>query len=234
MKNSIYLTSKLDLYKRDLSNRKIAKKFNNYNEIIDNFKKDIKRYGNFLYIASTEDNYSINDEYANVTFKSFEMTLPFKNYNILDGRTISIATDLVKKADFIFISGGNVALQNNFFQKINLRKLIKNTSAVICSVSAGSMNCAKDVYCPPETEEEYKNKKFIKSFKGLGLTDINILPHYNVLKDVILCEKKYIKEIIFPDSTNKKICAIPDGAYILIKNDIVSYYGEIVTINNNA
>ncbi len=233
MKNDIFLTSKLDLYTKDSSGRKVAHSISNYNGLIENFKTSIKGYKNFLYIASTEENYFLNDEYANVTFKSFDMTLPFENYYILDGRTLNKINELIIKADFIFISGGNVDSQNNFFQKCNLRKAIEKTSAVICCVSAGTMNSAEKVYCPPENEIELNDKKFQKSYIGLGLTKINVLPHFDVLFKTTICEKKYIEDIIYPDSYDKEIFALTDKSYIQIKsNNKIIYHGEIYLIKS--
>ena len=50
MKNDIFLTSKLDLYTKDSSGRKVAHSISNYNGLIENFKTSIKGYKNFLYI----------------------------------------------------------------------------------------------------------------------------------------------------------------------------------------
>lgn len=232
MKNNVFLTSKLDLYTKDNSSKKIMRAFSNYNGLIDNFRKSIKKYKNFLYIANTEKKYDLNDEYANITFESFDITLPFENYYILDGRTLDKVDELIKKADFIFISGGNVASQNHFFQKINLSRIIKKTDAVICCVSAGTMNSAENVYCPPENEGELKDKNFKKNYVGLGLTKINVLPHYNVLNSAIIDGKKYIEDIIFPDSYNREIYALPDRSYIQIKNNNITYHGVVYLIKD--
>ena len=163
--------------------------------------------------------------YARNTFKAFELTLPFKNYSILDVRTEKNAFDLVKNADFIYLCGGHVPTQNKFFSKINLKMLIKETDALIVGVSAGSMNCAEKVYCPPELDGEALDKDFTKYFDGLGLTDINILPHYSDEKDSIIDGKRFIADIILPDSYETTIYAINDGDYILVDDNKSVLYG---------
>lgn len=123
--NTIFLTSYLDFDDENELEEKTPKNFGNKNNILDNFKKYIKKYDNFLYIASDETNTEITDYYADIAFKSFDMTLPFKNYQILDIRTETIKEELIKNADFIFLCGGHVPTQDKFFKNINLKELLK-------------------------------------------------------------------------------------------------------------
>ena len=62
------LTSYLDLYDKDENGNKIAKNFGNENNILDNIKKYVKKYDNFLFVASNEFNNTVTDIYANITF----------------------------------------------------------------------------------------------------------------------------------------------------------------------
>lgn len=114
--------------------------FGNDNGILDCLKSHIKNYDNFLFVARGKDDES-TEQYFNNAYKSFELTLPFKNYNILNYTTCKNAKELIEKADLIFLSGGHLPTQNNFFNEINLKELIKNTNALIVGGSAGSMNC---------------------------------------------------------------------------------------------
>ena len=184
--NKIILTSYLDFDDKDINDVRIPKHFGNKNNILDTLKKYIKKYDNFLYIASDRYDTSTTDLYANVAIESFKMTLPFKNYDILDNRTIDNIDELISNADFIFLSGGHVPTQNKFFNEINLKEKLNNTNALICGGSAGSMNASGIVYAAPELEGESIDGNFIKEYDGLGLTDINIIPHYNDLGELIL------------------------------------------------
>lgn len=225
------LTSYIDLYDKDEAGNRIAKNFGNNNKILDNIKKYVKKYENFLFVASNEFNNEVTDVYANVTFESFNMTLPFENYYILDSRTENIADELIQKADLIFLCGGHVPTQNKFFRNINLKEKIKNTDALIIGVSAGAMNMADTVYCPPELEGEAIDPKFNKVYKGLGLTDINVFPHYDELKDDLVDGIHVINEIVIPDSFTYDIYAINNGSYILI-DDKNNLYGEAYLIKD--
>ena len=230
--NKIILTSYLDFDDKDINEVRIPKHFGNKNNILDTLKKYIKKYDNFLYIASDRYDTSTTDLYANVAIESFKMTLPFKNYDILDNRTIDNIDELISNADFIFLSGGHVPTQNKFFNEINLKEKLNNTNALICGGSAGSMNASSIVYAAPELEGESIDGNFIKEYDGLGLTDINIIPHYNDLGETILDNKKYIEEILLPDSYKYKIYAIVDGSYFVIDNNITTLYGEGYIIEN--
>ena len=122
--------------------------------------------------------------------------------------------------------------QNKFFNDINLKELLQNTNALILGGSAGSMNCADVVYCPPELEKEVVDEKFNRFLKGIGLTNINILPHFNIFKEITICGKRYVEEIIVPDSSIIDIIGLNDGSYIVVKDGKSTIYGESYLIKN--
>lgn len=227
------LTSYLDLYDKDENGNKIPKNFGNQNQILDNIKKYVKKYDNFLFVASDEYNNEATDIYANTTFKSFNLTIPFKNYYILDSRTENNIDELLENADLIFLCGGHLPTQNAFFNKINLKDKIKNVNAFIIGGSAGAMNMAENVYCIPEVEGEALDPNFNRNLKGLALTNINILPHYDEFRDLILDGKRYIEDIVLPDTYDRIVYGINNGSYILIDNK--NYlYGEAYILKNGV
>lgn len=229
--NTVILTSYLDFYEKDEQGEKKAHNFGNDNGILDCLKANIKKYDNFLFVSSGMEGEK-SEAYYKLACKSFELTLPFKNYNVLNYNTKEQAKELVEKADFIFLCGGHLPTQNKFFNDIGLRALIKNTNALIVGGSAGSMNCADIVYCPPELEEEVVDVNFNRYLKGLGLTNINILPHYEEYKKMVICGKRYIEDIVLPDSYKVPIIALNNGSYIVIQNNKSIIYGESYLIRN--
>lgn len=231
--NTIILTSSMDFYYKDEFENIIPHNFGNFNGIFDSLKGSIKKFDNFVFVVSNEIDYETSDYYAKTTFESYNATLPFKNYTVLDGRNLEQAEELIKNADLIHLCGGHVPTQNNFFKKINLRKLLEsNQEAVIVGISAGSMNSANMVYCPPELDGEALDPSFNRYFEGLGLTQINVLPHLQDYDGLLLDNLRYIEDIILPDSFNTKILAIPDGSYIFIKDNISTLFGEGYIIEN--
>lgn len=53
---------------------------------------------------------------------------------------------------------------------------------MIVSCSAGTMNSAGTVYCPPEEPGEALDEHFPRFYRGLSLTDINVCPHLYSLR----------------------------------------------------
>jgi len=225
----IMITSTLDLSDKDENETKIPKVFDNKNNKLDTIKKYVKKYDNFVYIASTEYENDINDYYSKIVFDSFNMTLPFKNYIVLDSRNEKDAEKIIKDADLIILSGGHVPTENDFFNNINLRELIRKTDAFIIGVSAGSMNSAENVYSPPEYESEVIDNNYNKYYKGLGLTHLNVFPHYDEIKDEVISGVHILNEIVLPDSFDRDIYALNNGSYILI-DDNEYIYGETYLI----
>lgn len=66
----------------------------------------------------------------------------------------------------------------------------------------------------------------MKFTDGLGLTGINIMPHIEYEKTVILDGMKFVDEILAQDSRGREIYMIPDGAYFIIRNGVTEFFGE--------
>ena len=140
----------------------------------------------------------------------------FEQFRILDGRNESAAAELVRGSDLLILSGGHVPTQNRFFEKIHLREIMKDYSGVVIGISAGSMNSADAVYAQPEEEGEAIDPSYQRFLSGLGLTEINLLPHYQENKDDVLDGLKIYEDIAYPDSMGKTFYAIPDGSYLFV------------------
>jgi len=230
---TIILTSYLDFYEKDEQGNKIAHNFGNDNGILDCLKTNTKKCENFLFVGNGMEG-AKSEQYFKIACESFAMTMPFKNYNVLNNDTKDRAKELVENADFIFLCGGHLPTQNTFFNEIGLKELLKNTNALIVGGSAGSMNCADVVYCPPELEEEIEDTNFNRYLKGLGLTDINIMPHFEEYQKMVICGKRYIDDIVLPDSYNVDITGLNNGSYIVIKDGEAVIYGEAYDIRNGT
>ena len=231
---NLILTSCLDLYTKNENGERIAHNFGNENGILDLIKKLTPKQKNFVFVASVESNYDATDIYANVTFDSFKLTFPFDNYIVLDGRTKDQTKEIIESADLIFLCGGHVPTQNQFFNNINLREVIKNTNALIVGGSAGSMNSADIVYAQPELDGESIDPNYKKYIKGLGLTSISILPHFEQRLDYTLDGKNIFKEISLPDSMIRPFIAYSDGAFIYDNRESQLMYGKAYLFDNGS
>lgn len=229
--DNLILTSYLDFYDYDNCGNKVVKNFGNKNGILDCIKTKLRKQDNFLFVSHGIENED-KKRYFDIACKSFDLTLPFKNYKILNQKTKNKSKELIENADLIFLCGGHLPTQNKFFNEINLKDLLLNSKSLIVGGSAGSMNCAEIVYCPPEVEGESEDINFQRYLKGLGLTDINILPHYDEFKNHILDGKRYIEDIILPDSYKTNIIALNNHSYITFENEEPVVYGESFVIKN--
>lgn len=187
-----------------------------------------------LFIASAPDNYSGNDFSAKAFTAAFNMSgLPVEGFDVYDYRRDEMSAEDLSKYDVIILSGGHVPTQNRFFKKIHLSESIEDFGGIVIGISAGTMNCASLVYAMPELEGESLDKNYQRFIVGLGLSDYNIIPHYDYLKDVTLDGQKMIDDIACADSEGREFIALTDGSYIFIKdNEKGTLYGEAYRISN--
>jgi peptidase E len=197
------------------------------NEFVHNLKKYWKQDANCLIISASPLEFKLNDEMA-FTFRRallYHGMIPM-DVKVCDARTDLHTADMVAWSDVIFLSGGHVPTQMAFFEKINLRELLQGYKGIVIGISAGSMNCAKTVYAQPEEEGESQDPDYQRFIPGLGLTQYQILPHYQMVKDHILDGKRLYEDIIYEDSVGEKFYALPDSSYILQADGKKELYGE--------
>ena len=94
------------------------------------------------------------------------------------------------------------------------------------------MNCAGTVYAGPEFEGEAIDPLYERWITGLGLTNINIFPHFQSLKDDYLDGLRLIEDITYADSVEHEIIALNDGSYILIEDGNATLHGEAYRIKD--
>lgn len=186
-----------------------------------------------LFVVSDPEDKSGMSHYRDEVWASFrESGINLASFDILDGETKGMASRLIKKADVIYLSGGHVPTQNAFFNSFPLAMLLSKFRGVLVSASAGTMNAAFSVYAQPEEEGEAIDPTYKRFLKGLGLTKVSVLPHYQSTKDDVLDGKKLYEEITYPDSYGRTFFAFPDGTYILKDEEGERIYGECWTIHD--
>lgn len=117
-------------------------------------------------------------------------------------------------------------------KKIGLPERLMDFNGLLIAWSAGSMNCASTVYAAPELEGEAIDTSFTRWLSGLGLTETNIFPHYQSLKEDCLDGLRVMEDITYADSYTHEILAMNDGSYITIENGIETLYGEAYRIKD--
>ena len=138
--------------------------------------------------------------------------------------------ELAANADWIILCGGHVPTQNRFLHEIGLKALLKDYKGVIMGCSAGSMNCAGRVYSHPELPGEARDPAYRRYLEGLGLTDIQLIPHYGQVRHATVDGLRLFEDIAFPDSWGHCFYSLPDGGFIRIENGRSELRGEAYQI----
>ena len=134
--------------------------------------------------------------------------------------------------DVIILAGGHVPTQNKFMQQLQLKERLKDYNGIIVAWSAGSMNCAENVYAGPELEGEAIDPDYERWIPGLGITKVNIFPHFQTLKNEYLDGLRLIEDITYADSMGHEILALNDGSYIMLEKGTEILYGEAYMIKD--
>lgn len=209
--------------------------FKEENEFIANMKKYYKADSNCLLICADPDAYDYNDRMAWEYWQAFAYHgMIYEDMLVLDERNASEAEQLLQNCTMIILAGGHVPTQNTFFTEIGLREKLQQFSGVIMGISAGSMNSADMVYAMPEREGESVDPEYQKFVKGLGLTDINILPHYQMVKDWVLDGKRLYEDIGFEDSMGQCFYVLVDGSYVMVTEKENTLYGEAHLLSDGS
>lgn len=202
------------------------------NGFIDNLKNSLPPRPRALFVCADPDNPGDTDAFArDIGAAIIEAGIAISHSAVLDGRNEADAQLLIWQSDLIVLSGGHVPTQNLFFQKVGLGKLLKNYQGTILGISAGSMNCARRAYAQPEEPGESR-ADFRRFYPGLGLSEINILPHYQQVKDRLLDGKRLFEDITYADSAGESFLSLVDGSYVLEANGETTLYGEAYTITD--
>ena len=184
-----------------------------------------------LIACAAPDAFAHNDEMRDTFAAAFAFHgLTYKSFDLLDARNEECAQELVKGSDFVLLAGGHVPTENAFFARLGLRSLLEDYSGIVMGISAGSMNAADVVYAQPEETGESLDPDFERFLPGLGLTQLNILPHYQMVKDNILDGRRLYEDITFEDSIGHAFLVLVDGSYVLEEEDRCEVCGEAYLI----
>ena len=203
------------------------------NYLIENFQKYWKQDAKCLYITAMPDNFALNDEIRSGMRATWEKGgFSISSFDVWDDRTKDFSYETLQSYDVIILGGGHVPTQNAFFQRISLREKIQNFDGIIIGISAGTMNSADIVYAQPEEAGEGVDPYYQKFITGLGLTKINVCPHYQMVKDFYLDGLRLFEDITYKDSYGHEFVALPDGSYILSVDGVETIWGEAYLIKD--
>lgn len=186
---------------------------NNYNffhDIAEKLKKDLKKFNTIVYIPTYPDNkekcekLSKSEKFKNIGI-NFEKSIVLNNsYSQEEIKKI------IKENELFFLYGGNPFKQMKFINEYNITELIRNK--VIIGLSAGSINMCKKAICTKD--EDFEESKL---YKGMGLVDFSIEPHFDINNIEVLEDLKKYSKI-----TN--IYALEDDSCIIIEDSKINFY----------
>ena len=224
------LASDFGNYKK-VNGEKITLPMSNENGIVDQLKANLNGRSKVVFVSS-DINSTLKKvwPYARVFFDSMKMVgITFDQYLIVNGTNCDKAQEYIGGADLVFLCGGDTYSQHQLFEKINLKQILSSYSGIVLGQSAGSLNMATDVFNSPEEKEESEPI----FYEGLGLTTINIEPHFKLDDTNFDDKEKYQRDAVIKESYNRPIYGQCNGSHIFInEDDVATIYGETYLIMN--
>ena len=189
-------------------------KVNGFSELQSKYlSKDLRNCNNILFVPSDYDNekYTI---YKDKIISWFDnIGISFKENHLVS------VDDELNDYDVIFLMGGNTIKQIEIINKINLKNLI-NKAKVVIGVSAGAINLSNEaIYY-----NDYSEK--IEIYDGIGLTDINVYPHFDINNKEFLEEVKMVSKI-------KALIALPNESFIKLDDEQIEFCGDCYKVAND-
>ena len=203
------------------------------NQFLVNLKKYWKENSRCVIISAFPEDDAANDEMRGFFERTFNRRgLTTGIFEVWDDRTEDTSEEKLKSYDVVFLGVGHVPTQNEFFHEIGLPEKIKGFDGMIIGISAGTMNSAEVVYAQPELPGEATDPEYVRFLRGLGITKTNILPHYQMVKDNYLDDRRLFEDITYGDSWNQRFLVLPDGSYLFSENGEETVYGEAYVISD--
>ena len=204
------------------------------NGMLELIKCEWKDNAKVLKFCSTPNDYDFNDSVYRCLKDAFTLSgLSVSSFEMCDDRNESVIEKL-NEFDVLLLAGGHVPTENAFMKKLGLKERLESYNGLVIAWSAGSMNCASNVYATPELEGEAVDINYQRWMSGLGLTEVNIFPHYQMLKNVILDGYRMMEDIVYKDSMGHEIVVLNDGSYIVVADDGTTLYGEAYKVKDGC
>ena len=230
---TLILSSSFTTYDKDQLGNRTPRIIDNENGFLDNLKKCFTNRKCMVIISGSPKKERVGDP-CELTRKSFKMSgIPFDEYIYVDDTNKQFIKEYISRATAINLFGGHLPDGNAFINELNLKELIKDFNGVVIGASGGAMDMADNVYCIPEVEGEHIDKSFKRILKGLALTNIHVIPHYQYFRTRVFSDgTKMVEDILLPDTALVDMIALPDRSYIIQKGESVEYYGTMYLLKD--
>lgn len=136
----------------------------------------------------------------------------------ITGKTAAIIKKDFKKIDIIYFSGGNTFYLLEKIQQTKCANVIRdfvNSGKIYIGTSAGSIVAGPDIY-PVYRLEKVREAPKLKGYKGLGLVDFVILPHWGGEH----FKERYLNQrLAHAYNLKNKLILLNNNQYIEVKDD---------------
>lgn len=186
-------------------------------DIVDRLKTRLTDRSRLVFISAWPEDSERNDaDSAGMHGMLAECGLAFDSFSVIDERTDAPdAWRLIKEASCIWLMGGNPTAQMKMIREKKLADCIRECSAILLGVSAGSMNLSGT------TVDIYES---LTPYEGIGLTDYTLKSHYG-------SDNAELNEALMQLSMNMPVLALEDGSAIFIYGDRTEFIGHIYRVN---
>jgi peptidase E len=203
------------------------------NNFLNLIREYLPKNSKCLLLSSDPDNEEINNSFKTIYTEAFRLSnLQLTKIDVCDRRNENRLASMIFDYEVLLLAGGHVPTQNEFFNRIRLKELLNSYKGIIIGISAGTMNCADIVYAQPELDGEAINPEYKRYLDGLNLTKINILPHFQDVKDLSVDGLRVLEDISLSDSKIRPFYALLDGAFIFVNDNKSLLYGEAYCIKD--
>ena len=156
----LFLTSEIGATIK-IKGKRCTGKIDNQYGFLDLLKTHLHRTARMLYISAyAEEQLRISEWFSNTIEALKNEGILFGENILINGKNAHLLDTLLADTDVVFLSGGHLPTQNQFFADIHLEALLKNYAGIIIAQSAGSMNCSDVVYTQPEEKEEFEDGNY--------------------------------------------------------------------------
>lgn len=180
--------------------------------IAEVLREELTVRDSLVFISTWPDNFAQNNEDSQGMYNMFaEKNMAFAKHTVIDNRTdAEESVKLIREASCILLMGGNATLQFDLMCRKGILDEIRQSSAIMLGVSAGSMNMGKHVV------DVYES---LTPYEGLDFADLTIKAHYPLEEEWLRAVKQF--------SMGLPVCLMTDESAIFIKEDKVKIIGQI-------
>ena len=215
-----------------VNGRRLPDRLMETNGLLEHIQTSWKNGSKVMIISGSPDDYDKNDSVLYCLGRAFFLSdLSASEVVMCDERNKAIIKRL-PEMDVLILAGGHVPTQNRFMKEIGLKERLQTWDGLLIAWSAGSMNCAETVYAGSELPGEAIDPNYQRWISGLGITKINIFPHFEALQNEMLDGMRLIEDITYSDSMGHEIIALNNGSFIVTDNGTETLYGEAYSIKD--